>query len=241
MLLRGGHGFGIGYISPNGLAFSYDLNPKIKTYTGGYIDTSPVYDPIMATRMGLNDGIWLPEVTISWDGTYGSGTIVGGVPYWWGGNLNRTNHSMVSVYWNSDLVRGITGDAIIYSVSWDLSFVGGGGWEGQLIIPLRGPQAFNGYVTDTYKLKGGGQLGVSVNRGTSYYIGPANEVNVYSMRNIGYSLDGNFKIVGASISASFDAQGNMTWLGYSVGAGPGIGGSINVNHTNRFRRLWSLR
>lgn len=59
----------------------YGSNQQTNFYTGGCVDTSPEYDPTMAYLPG---GVWLPEVTVRWDGFYGTGRVRGESPYWWG-------------------------------------------------------------------------------------------------------------------------------------------------------------
>jgi RHS repeat-associated protein len=45
-------------------------------------------------RIQFPTGIWLPTVIVNWNGTYGSGEMDGGTPFWWGYTDNMKNPLM---------------------------------------------------------------------------------------------------------------------------------------------------
>ncbi len=154
-------------------------------------------------------------------------------------NANKAFWSPYKILWNSKFGRALTGDVIYLSLSGDLTFVGGGGYEGMLMIPLRGPQAFNGYVTDTYKLKFGVHLSGSINAGKAVYNGNINDIDIQSLTKTSYGIEGDY-IYGGSAWMSPDEKNRIRWWGTSSGLGPGIGGSIYAGHTNKIRQIWNI-
>lgn len=140
--------------------------------------------------------------------------------------------------WNTSIVRAITGDALIIpTFGFNLAFVEGGGWEGQLIIPFRGPQAFNGYLAGTYKFAIlGGHGAIGINGGKATFNGPVDLIDVQRMGGSGVSLEGDF-VAGAGIWASHE-KGKITWWGTSFGGGLGVGLSLNLCNTKKIIRVW---
>jgi RHS repeat-associated protein len=143
--------------------------------------------------------------------------------------------------WNSDISRFLFGDAIYFSLPGDLTFVGGGGYEGMLFIPIRGEYAFNAYITDTYKLKGGGHIGVGVNAGVARYNGPVEDINPYKLEGQSIGVDVDLGAAGTGGWAAIDGNNQITWFGGYGGLGPAIGGSGHISHTNKVRKISIVR
>lgn len=149
--------------------------------------------------------------------------------------------SWLSKAWNSDIARFYIPDVVYVNGSGVLTFLGGGGVDVGLALPLRGKSAGTVYLFSTLKGKAGLHGGVSVNIGRSNYLGPANLFDfttTFGGKSSG--LEGDYYF-GASISASeYDLHGNSL-LSIDIGVGPGIGGSVNigaVTYTYPWFRIW---
>lgn len=109
-----------------------------------------------------------------------------------------------------------------------LTFIGGGGFDAGLALPLRGQDAGKLYSFSTFKGKLGLHGGVSVNIGSSSYLGPVTNFDFdASFKGNSSGIEADY-IIGMSLSISgYDKYGNIL-LSRDIGVGPGIGGSVNV-------------
>jgi RHS repeat-associated protein len=149
--------------------------------------------------------------------------------------------SWLSKAWNSDIARSYIPDVISVSGSGVLTFLGGGGAEVGLALPLRGQDAGKVYLYGTLKGKVGLHGGVSVNIGQSNYLGPVNLFDFdATFRGKSSGIEGDY-FFGAGISVSeLDRYGNSL-LSIDLGVGPGIGGSGNIGaitYTYPWFRIW---
>ena len=144
------------------------------------------------------------------------------------GNPARGGENWLNKTWNSDFYRCYFPDVIYVNISGVLTYLGGGGADVGLALPLRGKTSGTVYIYSTLKGKAGLHGGVSVNWGRSYYLGSANLFDfdaTFGGKSSG--IEGDY-LIGASISASeYDRHGNSL-LSIDFGVGPGIGGSVNV-------------
>jgi hypothetical protein len=148
---------------------------------------------------------------------------------------------LLSDAWNSDIARLYIPDVIYVNGSGVLTFIGGGGADGGLALPLRGQDAGKVYLYGTLKGKAGLHGGVSFNIGRSNYLGSVDLFDfdvTFKGRSAG--IEGDY-IIGVGISASeYDQYGN-TILSIDIGVGPSVGGSVNigsVTYATPLFRIW---
>jgi hypothetical protein len=138
------------------------------------------------------------------------------------------DESCLTKAWNSDIVRLYIPDVVYVNGAGMLTFLGGGGADGGLALPLRGQDAGKVYLYGTFKGKAGLHGGVGVNIGRSNYLGPVNFFDfdaTFAGKSAG--IEGDY-IFGASMSVSeYDQFGNVL-LSIDAGVGPAIGGSVNI-------------
>ena len=177
-------------------------------------------------------GVNLPGIEVVWNGKYGSGRIVRNMPggyYVTGGGGN-----WFSDIWNSSLARVYIPDVYYFNFSGSLVFLGGGGADVGLALPMRGEDSGKLYLFGTFKGKAGLHGGVSFNVGRSNYIGPANLFDFdETFGGLSNHVEADY-ILGVSISSSQqDKYGNTLFSG-EVGIGPSVGGSAGIGKTYVF-------
>ncbi|SMO46799.1 RHS repeat-associated core domain-containing protein [Saccharicrinis carchari] len=148
---------------------------------------------------------------------------------------------LINKVWNSDFARFCVPDVVYINGSGVLTFIGGGGGDGGLALPLRGEDAGMVYLYGTLKGKAGLHGGASINFGRSNYLGSVDLFDFdTTFKGNSSGIEGDH-IIGASISASeYDKYGNIL-LSIDIGVGPSVGGSVNVGaitYATRLFRIW---
>jgi RHS repeat-associated protein len=155
----------------------------------------------------------------------------------WFGIDDTKGKEYLSYIWNSDLMRLQTGDALYFDASGVLDFVGGGGYEAGIIMPLRGKEAFSVYAFDTYKGKIGLHGGVGINFGKAWYTGSVHNMEfASSYPGLSQSVELDYYLGTEFTIGSMDIHGNR-WLSLDVGVGPAVGGSIVPGAKTNIRKL----
>ncbi|WP_316828770.1 hypothetical protein [Pedobacter miscanthi] len=188
----------------------------------------------------------------SWDDIFGSGTYysTGYGTYSGGGggsypNPNTGSYTIpgtggtagtISTYlstllndiWNGPAMRAIVPD--IVSVNISANFVPGFGSGETLAINLitRGDASLSATITNT--LRAGLHADYSINASVGYFVGDGYaSLSSY----LGQSYDASLDVVDVGIGgwASTNDNGIPTWIGASLGTGPGAGGSVGSGET----------
>ena len=143
---------------------------------------------------------------------------------------------VIQSVWNSKYIRQKTGDAIVLNLGAEFVSLAGFNWTGTFIMPIRGPQRFHGYVTETKTFSGGVAAGVFASIGKAYYNGQTSEIDVIGMEGLGYSAGGG-AVVNGEIWYSM-AGSHVIWSGINIGLGIGLpGGSVGQSYTSKLHKL----
>lgn len=141
-----------------------------------------------------------------------------------------TGDSWLSKVWNHPLSP--IPDAVYINLSATGAFVGGGGVDVGVAVPLKGSNAFNFYLYRTFKFKLGAHVSVGANLGIAKYLGDLNNfdfVSTFGGKSAG--IEGDYSFLGAGVwNSSTDKYGGVLF-GEDVGIGAGIGGSTTSADT----------
>ena len=159
---------------------------------------------------------------------------------------SESSGNFINNFWNSDITRQRTGDAIYITTGLSLTFLGGGSDNVGIILPLRGPDAFSPHLINTASFRLGGQLGYDfLSVGKAWYNGPSEKAFISNIEGHGNSLDVNIGLIygigpGGGAFAGYDEFGRTTWYGYSGSIGWGVGGSVGFDYT-KTRRIYPVK
>ena len=143
-------------------------------------------------------------------------------------------NSTLNKAWNSDIARMIIPDVIFINGSGVLTFLGGGGADVGLALPLRGEDAGSYYLYSTLKGKAGYHLGVGLNYGQGNFLGNVDDFDFdESFSGVSYGMESDIGVGISSSIAPIENKG-ILWT-REAGAGYGIGASFNINYTYLYK------
>ena len=186
------------------------------------------------TTMAPTGYTWEQMESMVDDGTW-TGGMVDGYGYF-GGVVVVTGSFVVATgsFWSTvaDALWEMIPDAVSVNVSFDLTFLGGGGYNAGFALPLKGEDAGKIYSYDTYEFTMGAHGEVSVNAGFSYFSGKDEDFDfdkVFAGKGGGVEAD---YLGGIALGISErDKNGNFL-ITLQVGGGASIGAAVNVGSTN---------
>jgi RHS repeat-associated protein len=160
------------------------------------------------------------------------------VPYtnisYWDYLASKTStESMVDKIWNSWLARRIIPDNITLDVSYGATLVAGGNLTYTLNILTRG-EAPGLYLTRTFIVNYGGEIGYGVNLGTMLYNKDIRTMKPSSLLGMASNVSGGAG-VGANFNFGYESTDssllNPLWQGMSVGVGDTVGAAVGTGTT----------
>jgi hypothetical protein len=157
-------------------------------------------------------------------GSYTSPAPYGGTP----GNISDNLRNLLNDIWNGPAMRLLVPDLISVNISGN--FVPGFGSGQTLAINLitRGDASLS--ATFTSAIRGGLHADASVNASIGYFVGDG-YANLSSYLGHGYDAALDLEAVGVGGWSGLSDDGVPTWIGASVGVGPGGGGSAGNTET----------
>ncbi len=221
----------------NSIARGTNSYSKITAAIDNYMDI------LAANVMRAYGGNWLPGIEVVWNGKYGSGSIVGGVPEWWSGGTaaNSGGNSWYSPYnlpgWarlgmaSSLPAFGPAGAFMHYpdaiSVSGGVKIitgVGGSDVEGGYIWLLNGPNKGAGAPMADLGMFAGGVPSASLGATVTEYYYLSGDYSNFGFDNI---RDGRFAVY-SSVGEVLNVGGGASIMG-NRGSGYVVGISYTIS------------
>ncbi len=147
-------------------------------------------------------------------------------------SMDESNRgAWISDVWNSDYIRKRTGDALV--INTNITFAGFDGFSFGigLIVPLRGPDAFQAHLSLFGSgIRVGAEATAGFSVGKAFYNGAVDDAYVSYMGGYGRSISVGY-IVGVDLWRSYADDGRVTWQGANFSIGYGLGVSYGEDNT----------
>ncbi|MBB6499355.1 RHS repeat domain-containing protein [Pedobacter cryoconitis] len=183
---------------------------------------------------------------LAWVGAYMNGKTPGSIyntggKNGWGFNIvsaknpegvtfqNNGGLDLADQVWNGPIARAMVPDVMNASVSGSMVAGIGLGGSFNLTLLTRGKD-IGFHRNNTGSLRVGAEAGVSANYSAGYFLGDPHNATYDSL--LGSGVDGTVSLaVGVGAWGSLKDNLAPSWLGYTVGFGPGAGGSVGFTMT----------